>query len=42
MMCGFSKEFVDYYCLNEEAKNSLPSRSMKESDMSKQRHERRI
>ena len=29
-MMGFSKEFVDYYCLNEEAKNSLPSRSMKE------------
>lgn len=29
MIGGFSKEFVDYYCLNEEAKNSLPSRSMK-------------
>ncbi len=29
MMCGFSKEFVDYYELNEEAKNSIPSRFMK-------------
>ena len=30
MIGGFSKEFVDYYCLNEEAKNSLPARTMKE------------
>ena len=29
MIGGFRKEFVDYYCLNEDAKNSLPSRSMK-------------
>ena len=29
MMCGFSKEVVDYYGLNEEAKNSIPSRFMK-------------
>lgn len=29
MIGGFSKELVDYYSLNEEAKNSLPSRFMK-------------
>lgn len=29
MIGGFSKEFVDYYYLNEEAKNSLPSRFLK-------------
>lgn len=29
MTGGLSKEFIDYFCLMEEAKNSLPSKSLK-------------
>jgi len=29
MIGGFYKDFVDYYCLQEEARNSLPSRFLK-------------